>query len=292
MVKYLKEEYFYDYDTRSYEVYERTTLYDVYDEEGVKLYTTTLNPLVTQTMIAKQENTTEQGEGEFEGMTLQTTWTHLTNGAYYGESTMLKDGKRVGFMYQLFQNGKKSGSVYLYDNKNITTVYQIHSEHGLLLKFENSYDETGTLATRVVHEGRYQKRPAGMSPSPFPVTERSLGCSKDETICFGCSEVNQTYLYTYVKLSDYTPPAPDSSSDSGNNNGGNNGGGSNTTDQPRACPNSYCSGGRAYCFGCSGTGEIFSRFDEKGNTIKKDCPQCTGGTVKCVVCGGDGLVGN
>lgn len=90
---------------------------------------------------------------------------------------------------------------------------------------------------------------------------------------------------------------PDSSGGNGGNtdNSGNSNG-SVDTDTNEGQPCLHCEqSGWIECGACDGTGEVFKKFDEKGNKIMKKCTfrstysYCTDGKVKCYYCKGDGI---
>ena len=91
---------------------------------------------------------------------------------------------------------------------------------------------------------------------------------------------------------------PDSSGDNESNtdNNNNNNNGNADTDTNKGQPCHFCEeSGWIECGVCDGTGEVFKKFDEKGNKIMKKCTfrstysYCTDGKVKCYYCGGDGI---
>lgn len=317
---------FYSYSAYENAYYKDTTetCYDVYNDDGVKLYTTSTDPILLKSMIVNEdENCLPKGNWNwddnpsqlefhnklFPGFdTMRQKVIDYSDGTQALEKTLYKNNEMIGF-YRMIIGGDEHVEYHVYENGNIVKTFYNDGEHDVFLKYSYRYDAEGNCIERK----QYVDVAATMGDVGVPnsngvatiVRPGGGGISVDGLNPFNRDSYGNTdwigpsiyedvdydvytdvYTNTYVKLSKYEPPSPTTYSGGGSiKSGASASGNSSGSVVCLHCKQS----GYMECLFCDGTGKVLYGFKDNGEKTYRTCTYCSGGGFrKCAYCGGDG----
>ncbi|MBQ8747681.1 MAG: zinc ribbon domain-containing protein [Clostridia bacterium] len=294
VVKYTKTKYVYSSSVRRYVADSSETLYDVYDGDGRKLYTTPLSPAMLQSMTDIYSSATLSTEEMYKfhvqlgADSCTVSENVLTSGDYVAVYKLYKGDEMIGCEYEYYtsSNQRKVDTLYIYDGKNIVKEYEYDPDvECFLLRYEYKYDKEGNISARTQYCG--QNKP-GVTTLVY---SRDTMHGYHEEVSHDVDIYNDVYTNTYTLLSDYTPPSGTSSGGSSASSSGGQTTGTAKCSLCREAGYSMCQGhtctvcngqGSLRCNGCGGTGKkAYSPYPDNA------CPVCFGAKTQiCPNCEG------
>ena len=275
------------------------TTYDVYHEDGIKLYSTSKDPNQYNAMIVGDKTDSDVDINDIfykmfgEGIRVQLRSIEYSDGSGANEFSFFKNDELVGF--GRLESGI-SGLFYAYENGRIVKEYYSHNGEDVFLHYTYRYDENGNCTERKQYvpkdmETTYENG-NGMTGV---LTHRTDPFYREDYFWDGIRVGEEgeyivytdVYTNTYVAKNAYQPPKTQAQP-SGATNSGNSG---SYDDGSVVCM--PCSGtGSIRCIGCSGTGQVFDGYNDYTNQKEyRTCPGCYGtGTEDCPDCNSDGYV--